>query len=48
KNRECVEFLLSEGADASVVSEGQTAYEMAIERADRESMKIFEKYGKDK
>ena len=48
KNRECVEFLLSEGADASVVSEGQTAYEMAIERADGESMKIFEKYGKDK
>ena len=48
KNRECVEFLLSEGADASVVSEGQTAYEMAIERDDQESIKIFEKYGKDK
>ena len=48
KNRECVEFLLSEGADASVVSEGQTAYEMAIERDDQESIKIFKKYGKDK
>ena len=48
KNRECVEFLLSEGADDSVVSEGQTAYEMAIERDDQESIKIFKKYGKDK
>ncbi len=47
-NRECVEYLLSLGADTEAVWRGQTAYETAVERGDEEIIRLFQKYGKDR